>query len=104
MRSDNTVKTEPWAVKDEYNMREVVKILKDHLELRIGRNKLFELLRSEGVLDSNNAPLPGYEEHFVCPCGPSPYSGMDCQWTRVTPKGVKFIMRMMKKVRSKREK
>lgn len=91
---------------DTIEMKEVAKVLNIH---NVGRNKLFEILRNEKILDKNNQPYQSFvdrgyfriiENRFVLPSGEIKINLK----TVVFQKGLVFIRKVLKKAQKRGEK
>ena len=91
---------------DTIEMKEVAKVLNIH---NVGRNKLFEILRNEKILDKNNQPYQSFvdrgyfriiENRFVLPSGEIKINLK----TVVFQKGLDFIRKVLKKAQKRGEK
>jgi anti-repressor protein len=76
-----------------HTMNEVAKFL----NLGIGRNKLFKLLREKGVLDRDNYPYQSYikQDYFRVVFKQRENHFRDDNVTLVTNKGIEFIKKIV---------
>lgn len=88
--------------KKAIGMGEVAKLIKfkDYRDLDIGRNKLFEILRYNKVLNEYNEPYQKYvnQGYFEVVQSFNKYTGNPTYTTLVTSKGIGFIIKLLRKL------